>query len=322
MKKNKSNRSPLILFYILVGYVFIQFCWWSFLIYDLNLEVHELQLKLDISNKIEFERALKANIWMILGEGTVFLTLLFLGFYQVKKAFQREVALAEQQRNFLLSVTHELNSPLASVKLYLQTLLSRKIDEEKQRQILSNALSENERLHKLVDNVLIATRLDNSTFSLYFETIDWSEFVKQTITNNPKSKNRLITLNIEHNIVAPIDKTALGSIINNLVENAIKYTPEEKEIICSLSQNKDEILLQVIDQGQGIPENEKANIFKKFYRVGSEETRKSKGTGLGLYIVHFLVKSLNGTITVKNNLPNGTIFSVTFPKGSLQNHHS
>ena len=302
--------------------MFIQFCWWSFLIYDLNLEVHELQLKLDISNKIEFERALKANIWMILGEGTVFLTLLFLGFYQVKKAFQREVALAEQQRNFLLSVTHELNSPLASVKLYLQTLLSRKIDEEKQRQILSNALSENERLHKLVDNVLIATRLDNSTFSLYFETIDWSEFVKQTITNNPKSKNRLITLNIEHNIVAPIDKTALGSIINNLVENAIKYTPEEKEIICSLSQNKDEILLQVIDQGQGIPENEKANIFKKFYRVGSEETRKSKGTGLGLYIVHFLVKSLNGTITVKNNLPNGTIFSVTFPKGSLQNHHS
>tara|TARA_Y100000782_G_C10186614_1_gene267000 strand:+ start:5161 stop:6069 length:909 start_codon:yes stop_codon:yes gene_type:complete len=302
--------------------VFIQFCWWSFLIYDLNLEVHELQLKLDISNKIEFERALKANIWMILGEGTVFLTLLFLGFYQVKKAFQREVALAEQQRNFLLSVTHELNSPLASVKLYLQTLLSRKIDEEKQRQILSNALSENERLHKLVDNVLIATRLDNSTFSLYFETIDWSEFVKQTITNNPKSKNRLTTLNIEHNIVAPIDKTALGSIINNLVENAIKYTPEEKEIICSLSQNKDEILLQVIDQGQGIPENEKANIFKKFYRVGSEETRKSKGTGLGLYIVHFLVKSLNGTITVKNNLPNGTIFSVTFPKGSLQNHHS
>ncbi len=302
--------------------MFIQFCWWSFLIYDLNLEVHELQLKLDISNKIEFERALKANIWMILGEGTVFLTLLFLGFYQVKKAFQREVALAEQQRNFLLSVTHELNSPLASVKLYLQTLLSRKIDEEKQRQILSNALSENERLHKLVDNVLIATRLDNSTFSLYFETIDWSEFVKQTITNNPKSKNRLTTLNIEHNIVAPIDKTALGSIINNLVENAIKYTPEEKEIICSLSQNKDEILLQVIDQGQGIPENEKANIFKKFYRVGSEETRKSKGTGLGLYIVHFLVKSLNGTITVKNNLPNGTIFSVTFPKGSLQNHHS
>ena len=302
--------------------MFIQFCWWSFLIYDLNLEVHELQLKLDISNKIEFERALKANIWMILGEGTVFLTLLFLGFYQVKKAFQREVALAEQQRNFLLSVTHELNSPLASVKLYLQTLLSRKIDEEKQRQILSNALSENERLHKLVDNVLIATRLDNSTFSLYFETIDWSEFVKQTITNNPKSKNRLITLKIEHNIVAPIDKTALGSIINNLVENAIKYTPEEKEIICSLSQNKDEILLQVIDQGQGIPENEKANIFKKFYRVGSEETRKSKGTGLGLYIVHFLVKSLNGTITVKNNLPNGTIFSVTFPKVSLQNHHS
>lgn len=317
MFKSKKS-SPLVLFYILVAYVFLQFCWWAYLIFDLNLEIHELKLTVYQGNEVALEGSLQSKIWMIFGEGTVFLSLLFLGFYQVKKAFQREVALAEQQRNFLLSITHELNSPLASVKLYLQTLLSRDVSTDKRNQILNNALSENERLNKLVDNVLIATRLDNSTYTFYFENINWSDFIETLVKENPKAENRDISLKIQPNIEAPMDKTALASITLNLLENAIKYS-NEGTIAIQLQQKENGIIsLTVSDEGQGILSHEKEQIFKKFYRIGSEETRKSKGTGLGLYIVQFLVKNLNGSITVKDNTPQGTVFEVHFYPNLLE----
>ena len=318
MSKSKKS-SPLVLFYILVAYVFLQFCWWAYLIFDLNLEIHELKLTVYEGNEKALEGSLQSKIWMIFGEGTVFLSLLFLGFYQVKKAFQREVALAEQQRNFLLSITHELNSPLASVKLYLQTLLSRDVSTEKRNQILNNALSENERLNKLVDNVLIATRLDNSTYTFYFERINWSDFIETLIKENPKAQSRNISLRIQPNVQAPMDKTALASITLNLLENAIKYSNEGTIAIQLQKKDNGSISLTVSDEGQGILSHEKEQIFKKFYRIGSEETRKSKGTGLGLYIVQFLVKNLNGSITVKDNTPQGTVFEVLFYPNLLEN---
>lgn len=308
----RNSSSPLVLFYILVAYVFLQFCWWAYLIFNLNLEIHELRLALNASHQADYESSLTSKILMISGEGTVFLCLVFLGFYQVKKAFLREVALAEQQSNFLLSITHELNSPIASVKLYLQTLLTRKVTEEKRNEILTNALRENDRLHKLVDNLLVTTRLDNSTYTFYFEEYNWSDFTQQIVTENPKAKNREMVLNIEENIQGFMDKNAWTSIVVNLLENAVKYSSEGAITIGLQRKNTDTIQLSITDQGQGISNDEKAMIFKKFYRIGSEETRKSKGTGLGLYIVHFLVKNLHGEIQVSDNSPKGTRFVVTF----------
>ena len=315
---SSKKSSPLVLFYILVAYVFLQFCWWAYLIFDLNLEVHDLKVAIYKGKEAALESSLESKIWMIFGEGTVFLSLLFLGFYQVKKAFEREVALAEQQRNFLLSITHELNSPLASVKLYLQTLLSRDVDNEKRNQILKNALNENERLNKLVDNVLIATRLDNSTYTFYFERFHWSSFIENLIKENPKAGNREITMDIDEDVEAPMDKTALASIAINLVENALKYSKEGTISVTLKKTQNGNIQFSVADQGQGISEAEKQAVFKKFYRVGSEETRKSKGTGLGLYIVHFLIKNLNGDILVKDNHPHGTVFEITFYPAQLE----
>lgn len=315
----RNSSSPLVLFYILVAYVFLQFCWWAYLIFNLNLEIHELRIALNASHQADYESSLTSKILMISGEGTVFLCLVFLGFYQVKKAFLREVALAEQQSNFLLSITHELNSPIASVKLYLQTLLTRKVTEEKRNEILTNALRENDRLHKLVDNLLVTTRLDNSTYTFYFEEYNWSDFTRQIVTENPKAKNRKLVLNIEENIQGFMDKNAWTSIVVNLLENAVKYSSEGTITIGLQRTNTDTIRLSVTDEGQGISNDEKAMIFKKFYRIGSEETRKSKGTGLGLYIVHFLVKNLQGDIEVANNSPQGTQFIVSFSLPQLNN---
>ncbi|MES2395124.1 MAG: ATP-binding protein, partial [Bacteroidota bacterium] len=117
---------------------------------------------------------------------------------------------------------------------------------------------------------------------------------------------------IEPNIYMDIDRTNFPSIILNLFENAVKYSPEDSTIVVSLKKQNQKIILSVADQGIGISDKEKETIFQRFYRSGNEETRKTKGTGLGLYIVDYLVKQHNGTINVKNNTPKGSVFEAIF----------
>jgi two-component system, OmpR family, sensor histidine kinase CiaH len=101
-------------------------------------------------------------------------------------------------------------------------------------------------------------------------------------------------------------------LISNLLENAQKYSPTSKTITCKLYKKNKKIYLQIIDEGAGIPNNEKENIFQKFYRIGNEQTRHSKGTGLGLFISKKIVLSHKAEITVTDNDPQGTIFTVIF----------
>ena len=313
---------PLFLFYVLVAYVLIQFVWWGYLMIEQNKEIYQLKSEINllhhedpqlvIEQGNELEKKLSHRRMMILGEGAVFLLLLGFAFLRVRNTFNKEAELAAQQKNFLLSVTHELKSPIASVKLTLETLLKRDLEKEKQKELLSNAVSDSDRLNKLVENMLLAARIDNSNFELHKENVNLSEYleegVKQTIQIFCPSQK--VTLDIQPNISFDIDKTIFPSIFLNLFENAAKYSPENSMIKVILKQKGNGVVLSVSDEGTGITEEEKQKIFQKFYRVGSEDVRKTKGTGLGLYIVKYLVEKHNGTITIKNNSPKGSIFEV------------
>ena len=251
---------------------------------------------------------------MISSEGSVFIFLLLLGGYQIRKTLKKEAALAQQQKNFLLSVTHELKSPIASTKLQLQTLHKHDLDRSKQKEILSNAISDTDRLNNLVENILLAAKIENSVYSIHKEKYNLSEYITQGLNQTISSFNykQKTELDIEPNVYMSIDRTSFPSIILNLFENAVKYSPEDSKIKISLKKQNEKTILSVADEGFGISDREKARIFQKFYRVGNEETRKTKGTGLGLYIVSYLVEQHNGTISVKNNSPRGSIFEVTF----------
>ncbi len=251
---------------------------------------------------------------MISSEGAVFIFLLLLGGYQIRKTLKKETALAQQQKNFLMSVTHELKSPIASTKLQLQTLQKHELDREKQKEIIANAISDTERLNNLVENILFASKIENSIFSLHKERYNLSEYIKEGMNQTIQSFNykQRIVLNIESEIFMNIDRTTFPSIILNLVENAVKYSQADTTITLSLKKLNDKIVLSVADQGVGISNEEKNNIFQKFYRVGNEEVRKTKGTGLGLFITKYLVEEHNGVIVVKDNAPKGSVFEVTF----------
>ncbi len=321
--KNKKSR-PLFWFYLLVAYIFVQFIWWTYLMINLNNEVVHLKteinlLKGETLNEVvikgnELNEKLHKRWLMISGEGLVFVSLLLLGIYQIRKTFNKEAKLALQQKNFLLSITHELKSPIASVKLQLQTLQKHELDREKQKEIIANAISDTERLNSLVENILLAAKIENNIDSIYKEECNISDTITEVMNQTIASFNykQKVVLAIEPGIYMKIDKTNFPSIILNLFENAVKYSTGNSTITVSLKKQDQAIILSVADEGLGISDMDKKNIFEKFYRIGNEETRSTKGTGIGLYIVNYLVEQHNGTISVKNNLPKGSIFEVSF----------
>ncbi|MEM9022519.1 MAG: ATP-binding protein [Bacteroidota bacterium] len=325
-----SDRSvriarPLIVFYVLVAYVLLQLGWWAYLLYDLNqqnflqdLEINRLeadQFGEPLRNHAVLEEMRQKRIWMIVGEGSVFVLLLLSGIYIVQRSFRREFAVARQQENFLLSVTHELKSPLASMKLFLQTLGRRSVKEPVRTQLVTDALRESNRLEELVENILLATRIDSRKFSLHRELMDFSAFVTEFVAhrNNRPDAVRTIHLEATPDVCINADSLAMQSILTNLVENAEKYSPKEQPVTIRLERDQQVATLAVIDQGPGLQEAEKSRVFEKFYRSGNEHTRETKGTGLGLYITRFLVRAHEGSISIKNNQPHGSIFEVAMP---------
>ena len=321
MNSQKRPR-PLFLFYILVVYVFLQFGWWAYLLIQQNNEITVLQEQVLVetkSNSLEAQKKLSDKLhkqWsMIFGEGSVFLVLLVLGIFRTRNSFKKEAALAAQQKNFLLSVTHELKSPIASVRLQLETIQKRSLPKEKQEEVLENAIEDTDRLNALVENILFAARIDNHTYNLNKEKANLSDEVKglSEKASSGFARHHKLIADISNDITISFDKMGFHSVFINLLENAAKYSPTGTEIKVSLKKNNEFILLSVADHGTGVPNEEKENIFGRFYRIGNEETRSTKGTGLGLYIVNSLVKEQGWSIKILDNKPTGSIFEITIP---------
>ncbi|MNJ87543.1 Alkaline phosphatase synthesis sensor protein PhoR [compost metagenome] len=256
-----------------------------------------------------------ARMAMVMGEGSVFLFLLCIGAYFLHQSIQKEERLREQQQNFLLSVTHELKSPLAAIKLSIQTIVKRDLDKARQTSLLNNSLKDIERLDDLVENMLLATKIENRSYSFPKEEFDFSELVTK-ITDRLQVHScgceQLITPIIKPGIKVMGDQFALSSVVTNLVENAVKYSGPCADVSVELTEKDGHAFLRVSDKGPGIPDAEKMLIFDKFYRVGDENVRKSKGTGLGLFIVKEVLQSHDADISVRDNVPQGAIFEITF----------
>ncbi|RZK53447.1 MAG: HAMP domain-containing histidine kinase, partial [Pedobacter sp.] len=252
---------------------------------------------------------------MVIGEGAVFLFLLGVGAYFIHASIKKEDKLKEQQQNFLMSVTHELKSPLAAIKLSLQTILRRELDKEQRTTLIGNSLKDVERLDDLVENMLLATKIESRTYSFPKEEFDFSELVSKIADRlqvHSCGCEQIIKTKIEKGINVMGDKFALSSVVTNLIENAVKYSGPCAEVAVELCQNGGKPFLTVSDKGPGIPDGEKMLIFDKFYRVGDENVRKAKGTGLGLFIVKEVLQNHDADISVRDNAPQGAIFEVTF----------
>jgi signal transduction histidine kinase len=263
----------------------------------------------------QYNDLLKKRWAMVAGEGAVFLSLLIFGIYRTKRAFNQEFELAQQQKNFLLSITHEFKSPLAAIKLSLQTIEKRNLEENQKKEIITRALNETDRINLLIENALFASRLESQNSDYHFEEFNLSIFLAELIENYQTRifSESAINLFIDNNINLNGDKLAITSLVYNLLENAEKYSSAPANISVTLKKVNSHLELTFSDLGYGIDPNERNKVFEKFYRVGNEETRKTKGTGLGLYIVKKVVAMHKGTIEIKSNKPMGTIFIIRLP---------
>ncbi len=302
MRRLKNQRRVNVLFYVLVGYICLQFSWWAYLLIDL-MKAHYAPNGAEV---------VSSKIWMIIGEGGVFLILLCVGLFIMQRAISREIGMARQQRNFLLSVTHELKTPLSGIKLAIQTLQKRgDLSPEKRLEVESNALANTERLHALIDNVLLAARIERGEIPPVAEDLDLSELTNTLV--DPYRSSQAVVTDIAPDLWVETDKQAYTSIVINLLDNAVKYGGGG-EVRVSLRPDGKNVLLVVGDSGPGITEGEEARIFDMFYRSGNEDTRKRKGTGLGLYIVRELTTALGGRVSVANEKEGGATFAVLLPR--------
>ena len=316
-----------ILSIVVTTYMLLALIWWTILLFQSNQTVFEYKKELlqkemnalykidnfeisedPIFTRIESERTRKAK--MILGEGIVFGLSLLIGIYLIQRSHYRELKATEQQSNFLLAITHELKSPLTSIKMGIQTLLKHDLDKETRDELLQDSIKESNRLEELINNLLLTSRI-NGGYNYQFDTHDLSEHLGNYIEYKQKTK---LQIAFHSNEVSELiyDYNAFEIIFSNLIDNAEKYGATNLKIIIKDEGNK--VVINFVDNGFGIPIKEKNNIFKKFYRLGSEETRKTKGTGLGLYIVREIVAGHNGQINVKNNKEKGCNFEITIPK--------
>ncbi len=245
-------------------------------------------------------------------EGITFLLVTLVGAVFVYRAVRRQIKLSYQQQNFMMAVTHELKTPIAVTRLNLETLQKHKLDEAKQQKLISVALSETDRLNVLTNNILVASQLESGNYTLNKQEINFTDLVtgcvKDFCSRNPQ---RNITRHIGENIFAEGETMLLQMLVNNLLNNALCYSPKEPAIKVQLENISRKAILKITDEGEGITDDEKKKIFEKFYRTGNEATRKTKGTGLGLYLCKKIVHDHKGKISVENNTPHGSVFTVT-----------
>lgn len=323
MTKVKSrNGKALFQFYLLVVYILLQFLWWAYLIAQLNREVHDLKVELVKAEngmispaKIDELNKNLYNRWLMIGgEGTVFSFILILGISQTRRSFKRESQLAEQQKNFLMSVTHELKTPVASLRLQIETMLLRKLDKEHQDRILHLALDETERLNALIEKVLLANQLDAKGFPISADRLEMHQLNAwlHQLSLAPWIKNHDFSFDVPEEGIIFTDFLSLQSVVINLLENSCKYAPSGSKINLKILLRENGYSLVIADNGPGIPPEFQTRIFEKFFRIGSEETRSAKGTGLGLYIVKNLVHYMGGTLQLISEPGKGLTMKIDF----------
>ena len=294
------KKKNAVFFYVLGAYVVLQFIWWGFHLIELTKELDSQQSI--VSNRV----------FMIMSEGFVFFTILLLGLWKVRTSIKKELKYSVRQNNFLLSVTHELKTPLAANKLYLQTILKRELSPDKKKELIEKAISENLRLEGMVDNILNASRIENDAVHFHKEKIDLTLLLSEIANRfNKILSKEVIEIDLEPEITIDGDRFMIETSVNNLLENAIKYAGIENSIYLYLKETEDdEIIFGVKDQGIGVPLEYQKEIFEKFVRNENEETRSQKGTGLGLFITAEFIKIHGGTISYRDNSPKGANFEI------------
>jgi signal transduction histidine kinase len=260
------------------------------------------------------------SVVVLIVVGIVLLSMLGAGSIMLFTWGLRQTSLIRQQRDFVSSVTHELRTPLASIHLAYETLASRSLPDEMRQKLLTMSLVDIDRLIRLVNQILISSRLDRGLTMFQDDIKDVNvkqsihEVVKTLSYLDPRISDRIVT-DVADDVTWHGSLNAFNMVISNLLENAIKYSPKTTPVEIKGSVIDSGLLITIKDYGLGLTPRDKKRIFKMFYRSGDASKRAIPGTGLGLFIVKTTLDQLGGSIAVESDGPTlGSKFTATFPR--------
>jgi len=253
--------------------------------------------------------------WALLSVGTLMFVLVLVGVVIYLTLTIKAINLTRRQSNFIDSVTHELKSPIASLKLYLQTMSMRQVSEQERDQFQKFMMEDVERLDGLISHLLDAGNIDSRRRKLS-DPIELAELIRgvgETVCLRYRVAPETIDFNLSPCQVNAQRVDAV-MIFRNLIDNAVKYAGSPPQVSVSLRSNAGNAVIEISDNGEGIPKGLRQKVFGRFVRLGEELQRKKPGTGLGLYIVKTLVKRLGGKVKVLDrDRRSGTVFEVRIP---------
>jgi signal transduction histidine kinase len=318
----KVNNLKLVslIYWVFLTYMIAAFIWWYVSLEKQNNEIAAIKFQ---SIQIN-DPSLKAKTHAIqdfqlrktkqfIGEGLTILVLFLLGAIYVYRSLKKQLRYADQQQNFMMAVTHELKTPIAISHLNIETLLKRDLDSSQQLKLLEATLKETKRLDSLSTNILLTAQLDMGQYEANKQLVNVSELLRQNIKSfQERYPSRICNTMVEDAMEIQGEPLLIQLLINNLIDNANKYAPVTEPIYIHLQSHQNMVQLIVKDQGPGIAAMDRNKVFEKFYRVGAETTRTTKGSGLGLYLCKRIAEFHNATIQLTTNTPTGSIFTVTF----------
>jgi signal transduction histidine kinase len=319
VKVNKLKLVSLI-YWVFLTYMIAAFIWWYVSLEKQNDEIAAIKFQSiqlsdpSLAAKTEaIQNFQLRKTKQFIGEGLTILVLFLLGAIYVYRSLMKQLRYADQQQNFMMAVTHELKTPIAISHLNIETLLKRELDSTQQLKLLEATLKETKRLDSLSTNILLTAQLDMGQYEANKQLVNLSELVKQTIKSfQERYPSRICNTKVDDELEIQGEPLLIQLLVNNLIDNANKYAPITEPIYIHLLFHQNTIQLIVKDQGPGIAADDKNKVFEKFYRVGAESTRTTKGSGLGLYLCKKIAEFHNATIQLTTNTPTGSIFTVTF----------
>ncbi|WP_158642541.1 sensor histidine kinase [Chitinophaga japonensis] len=328
----QDKKVVSIIYFFVLAYTILALVWWGVLLFlqsdqIYNFERQNLDLRIDrATHPAEYrqelqriERDERMRTFKFFGEGGTFLGIILLGAFFVYRAVRKHMKLTQQQQNFMMAVTHELKSPIAAVKLNLETIRKHRLEVEKQQKLVENTIKETNRLDQLCNNILLASQLETQRYRLFREPLDLSALLESGVKEiQGRLPNHTVTTDIMPHVWVEGDKFMLQMALSNLVENAAKYAPRQTTIHVRLYEAGQQLKWQVTDEGPGIPPEERERVFLKFYRIGNENTRKAKGSGLGLFLTRKIMEQHGASILVKDHVPAGACFEISWPQYSVQ----
>ncbi|MEO6290381.1 MAG: ATP-binding protein [Ginsengibacter sp.] len=317
--KIKRLRTIYILYWFLLTYILAALVFWFIALNQQNNDLSRYRLDMiDVDDKnrdvklLRIHDSKKRKTAQYIGEGVTFFLLTVAGAVYVFRIINRQLYQSQQQQNFMMAITHELKTPIAVTKLNLETLQKRMLNAEQQQKLINTTIQETDRLNALCNNLLLTSQIEAGGYTIVREKVDLGKLVEECAHDFLiRYPSRKIEADLKGASYIHGDKMLLELAVNNLLDNAIKYSHKDDIVLLKVYNEKNIVKLSIFDEGPGILPADKLKIFDKYFRGPNRQT---KGTGLGLYLTRKIVEEHNGNISVRNNQPKGSIFEITFSK--------